>query len=251
MSTANLSYSTQGLSADCSAVADGAHTDATPIETAALLERLQAFAAIPSVDLIDVQPTVTITVQGGGEFIVRNETGSLYLTQVPTAEHSAMQKSAEEIVQFLDDTFTPAAAEEVEEVVVTTSKGRSLANSPALLAGLLVVWAVIAFFVLREPGPEGVSIITDPARIDSLADQIDGRYGADQEDGDTVYVVQNGRFRIFEVTDTGVDAEPFDDVAFAFGQQGGQVVLVLENGAVIGRGPEGGLVFEDETYPAL
>lgn len=251
MTTSNLSYSTQGLADDCTAVAEGAHTDVAPIETSALLEKLEAFAAIPSVELIDAQPTLTIALDGGGEFIVRNESGSLFMTQVPTAEHSAMQKSPAEIVQFLDETFTPAEVEEEEEVVIKTSKGRSFANSPGLLAGLLGVWAIVAFFVLREPGPEGVSIISDTARIESISAQIEGRYGFEAEDGDTVYVVQDGRFQLFEVTDDGIESEPFDDVAFQYGQLGGQPVIVLENGAIVGRSPEGDLVFEDEVYPAL
>jgi len=251
MTKPDLSFSTQGLAEGCTAVADGTQTETASIETAALLKILRSFASIPAVDLIDAQPTITIAVAGGGEFIVRNESGTLYLTQVPTAENSAMPKTPEEIVEFLDATFTPAEAEEAEEIVVKTSKGRSVANSPALLGGLLGVWAIVAFFVLREPGPEGVTLVTDSSRVESFADQMEGRYGSEEAEGDTVYVVEDGRFKIFNVTEAGVAIEPFDEVSFDFGQRDGKPVLVLENGAVLGRSAEGDLVFEDETYPRL
>lgn len=251
MSAENLSLQTQGLSADCGRVDSAAQTESAPIAAADLLIKLRALAAIPGVDLIDVKPTMTVKVTGGGEFTISNETGTLFIIESPASENSPMQKTPEEIVQFLDETFQPAEVEEAEEVVVKTSKARSVLNSPWVLVVLLAVWAGIAYTTLREPGPEGVTMIGDAERSAMFTAQMQGRYGAEAEDGDTLYLVEGNRFKVFDVTEEGVDPEAIFDVTFELGQRGGDVVLVLETGAVISRTDAGDLVFGDETYPRL
>lgn len=251
MSADTLSFQTRGLSEDCGHVDSGAQTGSAPIEVSELLAKLQAFAAIPGVDLIDAKPTITVNVSGGGEFTISNESGTLFMIESPASENSPMQKTPEEIVRFLDETFQPAEVEEAEEVVVRTSKTRSILNSPWLLAALLAGWAGIAYVTLREPGPEGVTMISDADRSARFAEQMQGRYGADAEDGDTLYVIAGDRFKVFDVTDAGVDPAAIFDVSFELGQRGGDVVLVLETGAVISRTDAGDLVFGDETYPRL
>ena len=251
MSALTLTFQSRGLRENCGQVDSNALTERAPVAAGDLLTRLRAFAAIPAIDLIDAKPTITVGVTGGGEFTISNESGTLFMIESPASEHSTMQKTPEEIVQFLDETFQPAAVEEAEQVVVKTSKTRSILNSPWLLIVLLAVWAGIAYQTLRDPGPEGVTMISDPDRTAMFANQMQGRYGSDVADGDTVYVVEGDRFRVFDVTEAGVDPEAIFDVAFELGQRAGAVVLVLETGVVISRTDAGDLVFGDETYPRL
>lgn len=251
MNAATITVHTQGLSEDGSRVVSGARQEAVTLTATELLAKLTAFAGIPAVDLIDTKPIITVRAETGGEFTIFNEGGTLFLVESPASEHSPMEKSPSEIVQFLDETFRPPVAEEKAVVVVRTSKIRTLFNSPVLLIGLLVVWAGVAYFTLREPGPEGVTLVNDAGRIAGFAELMQGRYGNDQPEGGALYVVEADRFKVFDVTAEGVDAEPVFDVAYTFGQRDGKTVLVLETGAVIGQTVTGDLVFGDETYPKL
>ena len=246
----DLNYSTRGLNEAGNQIEPGANTPEKPVASAALLEILKNFAGIPSVDLVDVDASISLKAKGQ-EFIVSNESGQLYMVQAPAATNSAVARSAEEIVQFLDDEFTPAQAEEKEEVVITTGKTRDNLGSPKMLVGLLAVWAVIAYFTLAPDELEGVEIIDDSARQESFAQRIEGRYGVEDPPGEAVFVVQDGRVKVYLTSEEGVDTEPALDEAFSFGQRDGDVVLVIANGAILSLDATGALVFEDEVYPRI
>ena len=100
MAGSKISYSTSELSDDCGQVVIGGKTEAQEVESGELLAKLQAFAAIPAVDLVDAAPTISLMGKGS-EFLVRNEGGQLFLVEAPTATNSPVQKSPAEIVQFL------------------------------------------------------------------------------------------------------------------------------------------------------
>ncbi|MBT5903633.1 MAG: hypothetical protein HOH58_16150 [Opitutaceae bacterium] len=251
MSAPKISYQANGLSEDSSAVAADQTHAAIPVASAELLARLQAFAAVPAVDLLDVKATVVLQVEGGGEFTVRNEAGQLFMIESPASENTPLMRSPEEIVQFLDDEFSPEEVEEIEEVVVETSKARTVLNSPILLIALVVVFGVLAYSTFKPEAPEGVSFVDDSARQLSFSQQFEGRYGAVVEDGDLLYVIEGDRFKIFEVLEDGLESEPFVDETYTIGQRDGAAVIVLENGAIMGHNSSGGLVFEDEVYPRL
>ena len=252
MSAPTITYQTQGLSEDCDQIEAGARRADASINAADLLTKLQAFAAIPAVDLIEAKPTINVRAGSGAYFQISNESGSLFMIETPTSENSPMQKSPEEIVAFLDDNFNPPQIDEAPIVVVRSSKTRTVLNSPWLLLVLLGVWAGVAYTTLRDPGPEGVTPIANPDRIATFAAEMQGRYGSEKSaDGDSLYVVEADRFKVFDVTEEGVDPDPIYDVGYEFGQQAGGVVLLLETGAVLGRTDGGDLVFGDETYPRL
>lgn len=251
MTALKISYQVNNLSEDCVEVAaDQTHPE-TPIASADLLVRLRSFLAVPAVDLIDAKATVVLKVEAGGEFTVRNEAGQLFLIQSPASENTPLIRSPEEIVQFLDDEFTPEEIDDTEEVVVTTSKARTILNSPILLVVLVVVFAFLLIRAIQPEAPEGVSMVNDSSRVATFTEQFAGRYGAIEADGDVLYVVEADRFKVFEVTDEGIDPEPFMDEGISFGQRDGSVVLVLDNGVVLVRNETGDLVFDDEVYPRL
>ena len=200
--------------------------------------RLQAFTAVPAVDLLDAEATVVINVEGGAEFTVRNEAGQLFMIQSPASENTQLMRSPEEVA-------------EIEEVVVETSKARALLNSPILLVVLLVVLAGLLFITLKPEAPEGVNFVNDVALQASYTQQYEGRYGAVAEDGDLLYVIEGDRFKIFDVTEDGVESEPFVDEIFTVGQRGGAAVIVLADGVVLSQNATGDLVYEDEVYPRL
>ena len=251
MTALKISYQANNLSEDCGQVAaDQSHPE-TPITSVDLLVRLRSFAAIPAIDLLDTKATVVLKVAGNGEFTVRNEAGQLFMIQSPASENSQLMRSPEEIVQFLDDEFSPEDVVEAEVVVVTTSKARTILNSPILLVALALVFAFLFFRAIQPEGPEGVTLVSDSKRVATFTEQFAGRYGAVEEDGDVLYVIEANRFKVFEVTDEGLDPEPFMDEVISFGQRDGSVVLVLGNGVVLERSATGDLVFGYETYPRL
>ncbi|GAB5559170.1 MAG: hypothetical protein SynsKO_08170 [Synoicihabitans sp.] len=250
MSAPIISYTTTDLSADCSQVQTDVSTEETSISSADLLERLRAFGNIPAVDLIDSRPSIQLKIEGRGSFVINNEAGQLFMVESPASENSPVMRTPEEIVQFLDDEFTPADVEEVEEVVVETSKARSILNSPILLVVLVAVFGASLYFSLQPEPPEGVTMITDSSRVAGFEAEFAGRYGYN-EPGDTIYVVEDGRFKVFEVTEDGYDPDALLDEEISFGQRGGEVVMVVSNGAVLSRDQVGALVFEDEIYPRL
>jgi hypothetical protein len=250
MTASSLFISSTGLAEDCARVEEGAQQSSRPVESKELLKHLQAFAAIPSLDLLDVEAFITVHAGAAGEFVIRNEGGVLFLVEVPTMENSPLQRSPEEIVQFLDATFSPSEEEEIE-IVVEPPKVRRFADSPVLLALLLVTWGVVAYLILRDPGPEGVDIVKDPGRIQTYFEQMEGRYGTDQADGDALYLVEADSFKVFEISEEGVSQEPVADLRYEFGQRAGRIVLVLETGVVLDRNAQGDLVFGDELYPRL
>jgi len=248
--TSKLTYSSRGLNEDCTKVVPGATTADHPVESADLRGRLRNFAAIPAVEFVGQDARISLTGKGQ-EFVASNEGGQLFLVQAPAAKNSAVPRSPDEIVQLLDDEFSPASPEVEEEVVITTGKARDKFGSPKLLMGLVAVWAVIAFFVLAPEGPEGVTLVDDSAREANFAQQVEGRYGDAGPEGEGVFVVQDGRLRVFLTSADGVDVEPSLDEAFAFGHRDGELVLVVENGAILSRDETGALTFEDEVYPRL
>ena len=251
MTAPNISYQANGLSEDCSTVAEDLTHEPVQVTAADLLVRLQAFAAVPAVDLLDVQATVVLNVEGGGEFTVRNEAGQLFMIQSPASENTPLMRSPEEIVQFLDDEFTPEEVAEIAEVVVETSKARSVLNSPILLVVLVAVLLVLLFITLKPEAPEGVNFVNDVALQASYTQEFEGRYGAVAEDGALLYVIEGDRFKMFDVTADGVDSEPFVDEVFTFGQRAGAAVIVLADGVVMSHNSTGDLVYEDEVYPRL
>jgi hypothetical protein len=245
-----LTYATQGLSQDCTRVVPGTETPEQPVESADLLGKLQNFAAIPAIDFLD--ETTNFSLKGRGqEFLVRNESGQLYLVQAPAATHSPVARSPAEIVQFLDDEFSRHQTSEPEPVMVSKGGLRGKLGSLRVLVGLIAGWAVIAYFTFKEAGPEGVVIVEDAARAANFSQQLEGRYGAESPAGASVFEVRTGRVKVYLTSEEGVDREPIMDKAYVIGQREGAVVMVVENGAVLALNETGALVFEDEVYPRL
>ncbi len=64
-------------------------------------------------------------------------------------------------------------------------------------------------------------------------------------------MIEGDRFKMFDVTEDGVESEPFVDEIFTVGQRGGAAVIVLADGVVLSQNATGDLVYEDEVYPRL
>ena len=251
MTAPKLTYSTRNLNDDCSEVAAGTSIAERAVESAELLEKLRSFAAIPAVDFIEVDASLSLKGKGV-EFLVTNEGGQLFMVQAPAVKNSPVQRSPEEIVQFLDDEFSPSsAAPEEEELVLRPNSTRDKVGSPKMLIGLVAIWAIIAYVTLAPEGIENVTMVDDAAREANFAQQIEGRYGNAEPGGVAVFVVKNGRFQVFLNSADGLDTEPSLDQAYSFGHRDGELVLVVENGAVLSRNAVGALVFEDEVYPRI
>lgn len=251
MTASKLTYSARNLSDDCSEITAGSNSPERTIESEELLGKLRNFASIPTVDFIDVDANLSL--KGNGlEFLVTNENGQLFMVQAPAMKNSPVQRTPEEIVQFLDDEFSPPSAEaEEEEMVLRPNSTRDKVGSPKVLIGLVVIWAVIAYVTLAPEGIENVTMVDDAAREANFAQQIEGRYGNEGPDGMAVFVVKNGRFQVFLKGADGLDAEPSLDQSYRFGYRDDELVLVVENGAILSRDAAGSLLFEDEVYPRM
>jgi len=69
--------------------------------------------------------------------------------------------------------------------------------------------------------------------------------------GAEVVVLQQGRITIHPAGATGPTGEPVMDRSYRLAEQNGQVVIVVDNGAVFARDPTGTLRFGAATYPRL
>mgnify|MGYP003675090333 CR=1 FL=1 len=251
MTAAKITYSTRNLSEDCDMIVPGTNSPERTIESAGLLEKLQRFSEIPAVNFVDESASMSLKGKGV-EFVVTNEGGQLYMVEAPTATNSPVLRSPAEIVQFLDDEFSPPVVPTtMDDVVIRPPSMRDKLGSPKLLFGLVAVWAVIFYFVTRAEGPEGVSMIKDGARAADYAAQFQGRYGALSPAGSTVVVFEDGRVKVYLTTEAGVEDAPIMDQSASFGERNGKVVLVVENGAVLDRDLSGSLVFDEEVYPRI
>ena len=251
-----LTFSSRNLSEDCTKVVPGHAVNLAAMEAATAVVRLQAFASVPAVELVDSDARIYLAnTNTNTKLAVQNENGRLFAQHVPEAANTAMQQTPEEIVGFLTGegaTVNPLQQAEASEVMPAgPRKFRDLLKSPWTAGVLVVVAAVMAYFTFSPEVPAGIKMISDPARITNLHSAFSGRYGEAAQAGQTVLLIENGRFAVLTASEQGVPPEPLMDTSYGYGLRGEQVVLVVANGAVLERGKDGSMRFNDAVYPRL
>jgi hypothetical protein len=249
-----LTFSSRNLSEDCTKVVPGNAVNLAAMEAATAVVRLQAFASVPGVELVDSDARIYLA-NTNTKLAVQNENGRLFAQHVPEAANPAMQQTPEEIVGFLTGecaTVNPLQQAEASEVMPAgPRKFRDLLKSPWTAGALVVVTAVMAYFTFSPEVPAGITMISDPARITNLHATFNGRYGEAAQAGQTVLLIDSGRFTVLTASEQGVPPEPLMDTSYGYGLRGEQVVLVVANGAVLERGKDGSMRFNDAVYPQL
>jgi hypothetical protein len=123
---------------------------------------------------------------------------------------------------------------------------RAWINSIWMIAATTVVTVAVAGLTLTSDTPPGIEIVRDPARTATLHAGFDGSYG---QAAATVLVLDHGRLT-GHVGGAPAGSNAFD-VKYRYGERGGQVVIVVNNGAVLEPQPDKSLVFLESRYPKL
>ena len=253
-----LTLSTRSLSADGARVTPGDGVANTEMTEAAVLATLQAFARVPAVELVDVEAKIYLS-GPRGKFAVQNIRGKLFAARVPEAVNTATEFSPEQIIMLLteaDPTSVAAvaaktAAEEAEliaEVEKIPTGPRALINSIWTIGCLAIALGVLAYVSFAPETPEGVEISRDPARIVRLHSELNGRYG---NPAATVLLLTDGHLTGGSASPDGQVKEVAIDFGYRYGQRGDDVVVVVDNGALLEVQPDHSLNFLDSAYPRL
>lgn len=234
-------------------------TDVTAFEARAALT---AFAAVPAMELVDVDAKIYLT-GPEAKVAVQNVGGRLFVTLVPEAVNTATERTPEQAVAMVTRGNPGAAAatrgedgaREVErenEMLAAAKRDargwRGVLRSKRTLGVLVVVAAAIGLWNFGPKSPEGVDLIRDPGKISALHAKLNGRYGVPAA---TTLVLESGRLTGLKPGATDAVEEKVFTLNYRFGQRGEQTVIVASNGALLERQGDGSLKFLESVYPRI
>lgn len=250
-----LTLATVNLSVDGAHVTPDRNKANVPVTEADALAALQAFARLPAMELVDVDAKIYLS-GPRAKVAVQNVGGTLFVTLVPEMVNTAVESTPEEIIARLTerdpdvvtakDTAAVKAAATITEAVRQSGGWSSRLRSMWTVAALAVVAAIVGYVSFAPDMPEGVEFIRDSGRISSLHNEFNGRYGAPPA---TILVLDSGRLTGMETTAKGGPEAPLFEKSYRFGRRADQMVLVLDNGALLEPQPDGSLKFMDSIYP--
>jgi hypothetical protein len=247
-----LKLSTVNLSEDGARLVPGGGQPSTPVTETAALAALRSFAALAGPELADADAKIYLT-GPQGKVAVQNVGGRLLGALVPESVNTATAGTPEEILAWaLGRAGVPASAAMAEESAEIPTAGRPAGgwrrriSSVWTLAVLALVAAIMAYLSFQPERPEGVEMIRSPAQISRLHGEYNGRYGAAEA---TTLALANGRLTGLQTASATEPATVLFDLTYTFGQRGKQVVLVVENGALLEPQADGSLRFLESTYP--
>lgn len=257
-----LSLSTKHLSADGGTVRLGEEHVAADVTAFEARAALTAFAAVPAMELVDVDAKIYLT-GPEAKVAVQNVGGRLFVTLVPEAVNTAAERTPEQAVAMVTrgDPGRMAnsggadgarEAERENEMLAAAKRDargwRGVLRSTRTLVGLVVVAVAIGFWNFGPKSPEGVDLMRDPAKISGLHAKLNGRYGVPAA---TTLVLENGRLTGLKPGPTGAAQEQVFALNYRFGQRGEQIVIVVSNGALLERQSDGSLKFLESVYPRI
>lgn len=253
-----LTLSTRHLSADGARVTPDGNVPGVEVTPTAALAALKAFAHVPGIELVDVDAKI-ILAGPRGKFGVQNINGKLFATKMLGGVNTAVEQTPEGVIQLLVEAdpnaastiAAAAAAEEAELIAAVESMPagpRAWMNSGWLIGVAAVAAAAVAYFTFTSDTPEGVAIIHDSARIASLHADYDGRYG---DPAATVMVLNHGVLTGQQPGAVAGTEEKIFEMHYRFGLRDGQVVLIVDNGALLEPQPDKSLDFATCRYARL
>lgn len=260
-STDTFTFSTQNVSADGARVTPDETVSGVAVTELKALAVLRAFAAVPSVDLVDVDARIYLA-GTRGKWAVQNVSGRLFAAKVPESANSASEHSPEEIIELLTGTGIGSEARggyaQSETVAgdmaaatryARSSGWRGALNSWWALATLAAITAAVFYFVFAPEKPAGVEFIGDAAKLSRLHAELNGQYGLGQTAGQTVLVLDSGKLTGYSTLHDGVRGPVLFTSSYRLGERDGQVVLVTDKEAVLERRPDHSLAFLNSVYP--
>ncbi len=254
----SLEISTLNLSADCVRIQPGERGPVTSVSIDAALSALRAFAKVSAMALIDVEAKIYLA-GPRGKIAVQNVGGKLFAAAVPEAINPATEHTPEQTVARLVGDDAPGFSAEADvaaqweaEALAAVKRGtggwRAALSSPWALAILMPIAAAMAYFSFGPTVADGIEIVRDPGRIATLHTKFNGRYG---DPAATVLILASGKLAGKRAAPTGGGEETMFERSYRFGLRGDEVVLVVDNGAVLDAQPNRSLVFLSSNYPRL
>lgn len=252
-----LLISTRHVSADGARVTPGSETPDREIAPARALALLRSFAALPAIELVDVEARIYLT--GPQEKVaVQNAQGKLFVAAVPEAVNAAMERTPEEIIALLtaNDPSAVAPLQHVNapegpaiERARHPTRRRTWRSSPAVLVVLALLTAGLAHLNFGPKAPQGITFISDAAKAAEFHRKLNGSYG---RHGATLFRLAGGKLTGHPSTPDGtVGTQPLLEQRYRLGQRLDQIVLVLDNGAILEVRPDENLQFLQSVYPRL
>ena len=248
--TTRLTFSSRNLTDDCAAVAPDRIVRETEVDAETVLQRLRAFGGMPAVGLVASDALIYVG-NSRIKLAVQHENDRLFATLVPEAANTAMAQTPEEIVDFLGGVraAVPVAAASRERAR-PQSRWRAWLNSrwtAALVAGVALG---LGYFHYAPEVPAGIALIHDGPRVTALHTRFNGKYGALPAPKNAALVVNSGHIAIYAQSDDGTAPPPLLEATYRYGERvGGQIVLVVANGAVLEAEADGSLKFGEAVYP--
>ncbi|MCF3650130.1 hypothetical protein [Synoicihabitans lomoniglobus] len=253
--TAKIDISVTDLTIDGARVERHASDTASAVDADDVLARLQAFAAIPSVRLVDHTPRMRLEYHGTVIIVSRSAQNLLYV-RVPEASHTAEQGTPESILTFLLDNPPPAATPEttsetpppVEPVPAQANKAK---KQLVFLGALLAVLAVLLFLRLRQTVPEGWTMISDPSEISTLHRELNGLYGDGVEIGSVLFELNDGIMLIQLVTDDPGHLDVLSETTYRYAKRDTTVMVLTKNDTGYTITGDGALSIDGQVYSRL
>jgi hypothetical protein len=258
-SQALLTIAAKQLSADGATVRRGEDDFASDLSGAAAGAVLRAFAAVPTMELVEVDAKIYLT-GPQAKVAVQNVGGRLFATIVPEAVNTATERTPEQIVAIVTTGKAGAAKAETSEAeavreeealaaVKRDARGwRGALRSPWTLVALVLIGLGWGYANYVPATPAGVEVIRDPAKIATLHRKLNGRYGVPAA---TVLVLNSGKLTGVKMGPASATEVTVFELSYRFGLRGEQPVMLVSNGALLEQQPGGALKFLESVYPRI
>ncbi|MCF7689745.1 MAG: hypothetical protein K9M98_03180 [Cephaloticoccus sp.] len=256
MPSAKFTLSYESLSVDCGQLQPYNRGTREDLDETSLLECLQAFAAIPSLDLADHDATIRVRHEQKQVAISRSG-DDLYLTPIPEASHTPEKSTPDGIIAYLTgrEVITKASRVEVElEPVLQTRKSRlqlPFGVQIVLMVFLLSIVTALGYHTINKPAPTGYAFAKNSDQTQDFSKKIDGRYGYPDRSDSLSFEIANKTVRFYAVTQPGATPTLVKEENFRYALRGDVVALIGNNGDILEINPDGTLLFGEFSYPRI
>lgn len=249
----------ESLSPDCFTVRPGQRGTRDNLDSATVRACLEAFAAIPSVNLVDVDAKLRLR-SGLRQVVVGRSGNAFYFTPMPEASNTPVPSTADGVMAYMEgiDPVAPAPAPAEPADEPQTGHDRparqglfrlSLGAQVAVLAVTLSVATSLAYQVAITPPPAGYTLLTNDSRGKELHRQLDGEYGDAKIAESVSFRIAGGKISIFYTPAPEMARELVRSNSFRLAERGGSIVaLLVANGDILELQPDGSLLYADQTY---
>ncbi|MCF7689748.1 MAG: hypothetical protein K9M98_03165 [Cephaloticoccus sp.] len=253
MSDEKFSLVFKSLSDDCSQVQPQHQGTQDGLDAAKVRTCLDAFAAIPAVDLVGVDAKIRL--RCNQQHVAVSRSGdALYFTLMPENSHAPEKSTPDGIMAYLTGA-DPIQLEPEPESLPTPvrrkrklSLGLSLGSQIAVLAITLTILAGMFHKTITVSPPHGYVLIEDSSRINMLQQQFDGTYGSPK--ARMSIQISHGRVSFFAVSRDGAPPQFLKEESFRYALRGGHTVALLgAKGDILEFNPDGSLLFGAQSYP--